>query len=155
MHGYELRKRLGAVLGPFRALSYGTLYPSLRRLSDRGWITERPDDSARPASRRARIVYELTPAGTERFEHLVRDAGPASWEDDSFDVRLAFFSRTAAEVRLRVLEGRRSRLEERLAHVSGPPPPSPARAPPHTPALPRPGLGAGQGGGPGAGAGGS
>ena len=25
MHGYELRKRLTAVLGPFRALSYGTL----------------------------------------------------------------------------------------------------------------------------------
>src|SRR4051794_7366512 len=118
MHGYELRKRLGAVLGPFRALSYGTLYPSLRRLSDRGWITERPDDSARPASRRARIVYELTPAGQQRFELLVRDAGPASWEDDSFDVRLAFFSRTAAEVRIRILEGRRSRLEERLEQVS-------------------------------------
>ena len=120
MHGYELRKRLGAVLGPFRALSYGTLYPSLRRLSELGWITEsdRLDDAARPASRRARIVYELTAAGTERFEHLVRDAGPASWEDDSFDVRLAFFSRTAAEVRIRVLEGWRSRLEERLEQVS-------------------------------------
>jgi DNA-binding PadR family transcriptional regulator len=120
MHGYELRKRLGAVLGPFRALSYGTLYPSLRRLSERGWITEsaEPDDLARPASRRARIVYELTAAGTERFEHLVRDAGPGSWEDDSFDVRLAFFSRTAAEVRIRILEGRRTRLEERLQQVS-------------------------------------
>jgi len=120
MHGYELRKRLGAVLGPFRALSYGTLYPSLRRLSELGWITEsdRLDDATRPASRRARIVYELTAAGTERFEHLVHDAGPASWEDDSFDVRLAFFSRTAAEVRIRVLEGRRSRLEERLEQVS-------------------------------------
>ena len=120
MHGYELRKRLGAVLGPFRALSYGTLYPSLRRLSERGWIAEsdRPDDTARPASRRARIVYELTAAGTERFEHLVRDAGPASWDDDSFDVRLAFFSRTAVEVRIGILEGRRSRLEERLEQVS-------------------------------------
>ena len=28
MHGYELRKRLNALLGPFRALSYGTLYPA-------------------------------------------------------------------------------------------------------------------------------
>ena len=120
MHGYELRKRLGAALGPFRALSYGTLYPSLRRLSERGWITEseQSDDAARAASRRARIVYELTPAGQERFELLVRDAGPASWEDDSFDVRLAFFSRTAAEVRIRILEGRRARLEERLEQVS-------------------------------------
>jgi DNA-binding PadR family transcriptional regulator len=120
MHGYELRKRLTTVLGPFRALSYGTLYPSLRRLADRGWIvaSDEPDDAARAASRRARVVYRLTPAGGERFAALVREAGPASWEDDTFDVRLAFFSRTAAEVRIRILEGRRSRLEERLEQVS-------------------------------------
>ena len=35
MHGYELRKRLNAALGVFRALSYGTLYPCLRELLDR------------------------------------------------------------------------------------------------------------------------
>jgi DNA-binding PadR family transcriptional regulator len=122
MHGYELRKRLSTVLGPFRALSYGTLYPSLRRLAERGWVSASAEDAstaAGAAGRRARVVYELTPAGRERFAALVQDAGPASWEDESFDVRLAFFSRTAAEVRLRVLEGRRSRLEERLAQVSG------------------------------------
>ena len=27
MHGYELRKRLNGVLGTFRAISYGSLYP--------------------------------------------------------------------------------------------------------------------------------
>ena len=40
--------------------------------------------------------------------------GPDTWEDDRFGVRLAFFGRTEASVRLRILEGRRSRLEERL-----------------------------------------
>jgi DNA-binding PadR family transcriptional regulator len=143
MHGYELRKRLTAVLGPFRALSYGTLYPSLRRLAERGWITGSGSDEqdvARPASRRARVVYRLTPAGEERFAALVRDAGPASWEDDSFDVRLAFFSRTAAEVRIRILEGRRSRLEERLEQVSGALARSRERADQYTLALQRHGL---------------
>ena len=38
MHGYELRKRLNLVLGSFRALSYGSLYPCLKSLVDRGWI---------------------------------------------------------------------------------------------------------------------
>jgi DNA-binding PadR family transcriptional regulator len=33
MHGYELRKRLSTLLGAFRAFSYGSLYPTLRRLS--------------------------------------------------------------------------------------------------------------------------
>ena len=142
MHGYELRKRLTTVLGPFRALSYGTLYPSLRRLADSGWIvaSDEPDDAARAASRRARVVYRLTPAGEERFAALVREAGPASWEDDTFDVRLAFFSRTAAEVRIRILEGRRSRLEERLVQVSSALARSRERADRYTLALQRHGL---------------
>jgi DNA-binding PadR family transcriptional regulator len=118
MHGYELRKRLNAALGAFRALSYGTLYPCLRGLLDHGWISEAPSTDGRPAatsgSRRARIVYELTADGKEHFQELVRQSGPASWEDDTFDVHFAFFARTEAEVRLRILEGRRSRLEERL-----------------------------------------
>jgi DNA-binding PadR family transcriptional regulator len=34
MHGYELRKRVLALLGGFRALSYGSLYPALRRMRE-------------------------------------------------------------------------------------------------------------------------
>lgn len=120
MHGYELRKRLNAALGAFRALSYGTLYPCLRSLLERGWIAESPPDSP-PATigtgRRGRIAYELTSEGKEQFQSLLRQSGPAAWEDDSFDVRFAFFARTEADVRLRILEGRRSRLEERLANI--------------------------------------
>ncbi|MEO7069039.1 MAG: PadR family transcriptional regulator, partial [Nostocoides sp.] len=38
MHGYELRKRLNAALGAFRALSYGTLYPCLKSLTQQRLI---------------------------------------------------------------------------------------------------------------------
>jgi DNA-binding PadR family transcriptional regulator len=117
MHGYELRKRLNSALGAFRALSYGSLYPALRELLGRDWITEVPRVSGGSGSKRARIVYQLTPAGKERFQDLVAEAGPSAWEDDEFDVHLAFFARTTHEVRLRILEGRRSRLEQRLASV--------------------------------------
>ena len=120
-HGYELRKRLNAALGPFRALSYGTLYPCLRALLDKGWITEavtgRSVTAGTTGSKRARIVYELTADGKERFQDLLHEAGPTAWEDDTFDVHFAFFARTEAEVRLRILEGRRSRLEERLENI--------------------------------------
>ena len=120
MHGYELRKQLAGVLGPFRALSYGTLYPALKKLVDAGWISEaHPDgDAGARTSRRGRIVYQLTAAGKEHFETLVRDAGPATWEDESFGVRFAFFARTSGDVRLRILEGRKSRLEVRLDGAS-------------------------------------
>ena len=39
MHGYELRKELATKLGTIRAaISYGTLYPTLKRLQTAGWI---------------------------------------------------------------------------------------------------------------------
>jgi DNA-binding PadR family transcriptional regulator len=116
MHGYELRKRVNAVLGWSRLLSYGSLYPALKKMLRAGWITEHVGP-APGVGRRQRIVYELTDAGNRRFESMMSEAGPASWEDDNFDVRFAFFSRTDIEIRLRILEGRRSRLEERLARV--------------------------------------
>lgn len=118
LHGYELRKRLSSVLGPFRVLSYGTLYPRLRLLSERKWIAESTAADPSGAGRRAKIVYELTPQGEERFQSLVGDCGPRSWDDDTFGVRFAFFGRTQSDVRLRILEGRRGRLEERLEAIS-------------------------------------
>jgi DNA-binding PadR family transcriptional regulator len=48
-HGYDLRRRLNTALGPFRALSYGTLYPALRDLLDHGLIAETTDPPARAA----------------------------------------------------------------------------------------------------------
>ena len=116
MHGYELRKRLNALLGAFRAFSYGSLYPCLKELLRSGLIAEDSGpDAARPlAGRRSKIVYRLTAEGKERLQDLLAQSGPASWEDDGFGVHFAFFGLTKADIRMRILEGRRSRLEERL-----------------------------------------
>ena len=111
MHGYELRKRIGSALGTFRAYSYGSLYPALKTMTSEGLIAA---DDASGAGRRSKIVYRLTADGKERFQELVSESGPASWEDEAFGVHLAFFARTNKDVLLRILEGRRSRLEERL-----------------------------------------
>jgi DNA-binding PadR family transcriptional regulator len=120
MHGYELRKRLTGPLGAFRACSFGSLYPTLRRLQRSGFLVEegeRGEDLH--ASRgsgwacRSRRVYRLTADGKQRLATLLADAGPHTWEDHGFGVHLAFFSRTPAEVRMRILEGRRRRVEER------------------------------------------
>jgi DNA-binding PadR family transcriptional regulator len=113
LHGYELRKRLNLLLGWGRLLSYGSLYPALKRLLRAGLIHEVTATSP-GVSRRQRIVYQITAAGRQFFGEQMTDAGPAAWEDDTFTMRFAFFSRTDADVRLRVLEGRLSRLQERL-----------------------------------------
>src|ERR1700737_5522335 len=54
-----------------------------------------------------------TPAGRQRFGELVADTGPHNYTDDGFGVHLAFFNRTPAEARMRILEGRRRQGEER------------------------------------------
>ena len=115
MHGYELRKRLTGLLGAFRAFSYGSLYPTLRRMQRAGLIAEEDGDPGRTAAwgRRARRVYKITADGKERFAEMIADAGPQTFDDDGFGVHLAFFSRTPAEIRMRILEGRRRRVEER------------------------------------------
>ena len=111
MHGYELRKRLTGLLGAFRAFSYGSLYPSLRRMQADGLIAEDWCTGDTEATRSPRLP--LTPKGRERFAELLADTGPQNYTDDGFGVHLAFFSRTPAEARMRILEGRRRQVEER------------------------------------------
>ncbi|GEL19383.1 PadR family transcriptional regulator [Pseudonocardia asaccharolytica] len=118
MHGYELRKQLGVRLGGFRVFSYGSLYPALRRLTRAGLIAEDtdqpvPETTSGAWSRRSRRVYRITAEGKERFADLLSDGSRQTWDDESFGVHLAFFSRTPAETRMRILEGRRRAVEER------------------------------------------
>ncbi|MFH5821417.1 PadR family transcriptional regulator [Georgenia sp. AZ-5] len=120
MHGYELRKHLNAALGAFRTLSYGSLYPALRSLTERGLIATATSDAAAPplAGRRARIVYRITDAGVAHLEGSLATAGPAAWDDDAaFDVRFTLFGSTDATTRLRILEGRRARMVERMENL--------------------------------------
>src|SRR5919112_11902 len=93
MHGYELRKQLAQLLGGLRSISYGSLYPALRRMQAAGLVTT---------------------DGKERFHELVSTTGPEAYDDEGlFGVRMAFFRHTAADVRLRILEGRRRMVEQR------------------------------------------
>lgn len=76
LHGYELRKRVNLLFGWSRLLSYGSLYPALKRMLRNNWIDEVTNTSI---SRRQRIVYQITPAGIEHFTQEIGDSGPASW----------------------------------------------------------------------------
>ena len=115
MHGYELRKELATKLGAIRAaISYGSLYPTLRRLQSGGLDHRscRAPGHRRArfpplTSRRGRVVYKITAEGKERFAELLAQAGPETYDDTGFGVHFAFFARTDQATRLRILEGRR------------------------------------------------
>ena len=116
LHGYELRKRMGTIFGPFRALSFSVLYPQLRRMLEAGLIEESVVNSP---SRRSRIVYDITDKGQARFESLTETVSPDTWEDEGFEIRFAFFSPTSSKNRLRILEGRHRRLKEKAEILRG------------------------------------
>jgi len=115
MHGYQLSKRLTDALGGFWRVSYGSLYPTLRRLEQQGAV-ERV--FAEEEVGRRRNVYRITDDGERLFLSLLEEAGGESAsEENPFRVRLAFFKYLAPDTRIRVLERRRAFLEDRLSQV--------------------------------------
>src|SRR5688572_29591561 len=60
MHGYELRKRLNLMLGWGRVLSYGSLYPALKKMLRAGLLEV---SGGAATSRRPKIAYQSTDAG--------------------------------------------------------------------------------------------
>ncbi len=116
LHGYELRKRMGSIFGPFRVLSFSVLYPQLRRMVEAGIIAQSLVDTS---SRRSRIVYAITDKGQLRFQHLTETVSPETWDDEGFEIRFAFFSPTSSRNRVRILEGRHRRLKEKAEILRG------------------------------------
>jgi DNA-binding PadR family transcriptional regulator len=113
MHGYELRKQLAQKLGLFWTVSFGSLYPTLKKLERRGVVEKVPGDAADERPRRKQ-EYRITAAGEADFLQLLGELDAQELEEEKFSLRLAFFSYLRPEIRLRLLERRRSYLHERL-----------------------------------------
>jgi DNA-binding PadR family transcriptional regulator len=136
MHGYELRKQLGAMLGPFWQVSWGSLYPTLRRLAKMGAVEKvetvppkprrtkaktlttktrkRTEVSTTLATGRRKTVYRITPSGDEMFNEMLEETA-AAVDAEHFTLKLAFFRYLRPEIRLMLLERRRAYLQEKLA----------------------------------------
>ncbi len=102
-HGYELKSRL-LELG-FARVSFGSLYPALRRLEKQGFI-----EALRQSGRRK--AYRLTPAGEGELTRILDSSDDD--EDRLFNMRLAFFQYLEPAARLRTLKRRRNHLVTRL-----------------------------------------
>jgi DNA-binding PadR family transcriptional regulator len=114
MHGYQLKKRLSDTLGGFWRVSYGSLYPALKRLLKEGaveMVFPKEDVGRR------KNVYRITQKGEALFADLLGTTGHQASEDMGFPVRLAFFQYLKPETRIHLLERRRAFLEERFTEL--------------------------------------
>ncbi|MGZ4712541.1 MAG: PadR family transcriptional regulator [Acidimicrobiia bacterium] len=147
LHGYELKKRLSDTLGAFWGVSFGSLYPALRRLERAGAITVdqpglRPVAAvpatgslageaaaarlravATTASRRTRKAYRITEVGEAQFRALL-EAEDTGDDERGFAVKLTFCRHLDPAARIRLLERRRAEVADRLSrarrsHASG------------------------------------
>src|SRR5438876_9676894 len=117
MHGYQLSRELGDSLGGFWRVSYGSLYPTLRRLEKEGAVVAEIDPAGRG---RRKTTYRITEEGERLFLELLQETPhDNTTEDTRFRVRLAFFRYLPPETRIRLLERRRAALEDRLSTIKG------------------------------------
>ncbi len=142
LHGYELKKRLTEMLGPFSGASFGSLYPALRRLEAAGAVEAvASDPAARPipmtgslggelaafAARRrsaagakggrTRRVYAITSSGQQLFEELLAADSGSTDDDRTFNLKLAFARHLPPAGRVNLLERRRAQLVQRLSQA--------------------------------------
>ena len=134
MHGYELRKQLGTMLGPFWQVSWGSLYPALRRLAKTGAVEKEDQPVSKRTPKRSlakttktraatstslsggrrKTVYKITPDGEHRFTEMLQETA-AAVDAEHFTLKLAFFRYLPPETRLTLLERRRAYLQDKLA----------------------------------------
>jgi DNA-binding PadR family transcriptional regulator len=144
LHGYELKKRLGETLGSLWGVSYGSLYPALRRLERSGAIeivepTAGPVVASVPtgsvkgdlaaarlravadrlssSGRRTRKAYRLTERGEALFSELMLGDDDRGDDEREFALKLAFCGHLPPPARLQLLERRRDALRAGLAPV--------------------------------------
>ena len=139
LHGYELKKRLGDTLGFLWGVSYGSLYPALRRLELSGAIQSVVPEGPRAvpmatgsitgdlaaarlravadrvtAGRRTRKSYRITTKGETLLIELLLASEDRGDDEKSFALKLAFCRHLPDGPRLALLERRREVLRVRL-----------------------------------------
>jgi len=93
--GYDLRQRIEAGIGVFYKASYGSLYPTLARLTDKGLLSMREE----PRGSRPRKLYRATTTGGTAFlEWLVLPMAVLEGATPHL-AKVFFFDRLPADVR--------------------------------------------------------
>jgi DNA-binding PadR family transcriptional regulator len=97
-YGYEIKRRFEGALGNAWSVSYGQLYPTLRRLAELGLVTRRTEPGKKAADKN---IYSITEKGRRKVdEWLLKPPGSAYRVKDEFTLRFLFFSKLSpAQVR--------------------------------------------------------
>ena len=111
--GYDIKTFVDQTTRHFWAASYGQIYPELKRLEEQGLVRGQPE----PSGGRARTVYELTGAGEGALREWLASGAEPLYELRDEGMLKLFFSDSAPEERIAIVQAIRAREERALAHL--------------------------------------
>ncbi len=90
-YGYEIKQNFEGIIGNVWSVSYGQLYPTLRKLSELGWVTK----STAPGKKAAeKNIYSITDKGREvLYEWLLKPLRTSYKVKDEFTLKFLFFNK--------------------------------------------------------------
>lgn len=97
MTGYELKKIFSLSFAYFSGLSYGSIYPALKKMEEEKLITMRLEIQESAPNRK---VYTITKKGKQAFLEALRLPFGIERHKNSFLLRLFFFSHLSQQERL-------------------------------------------------------
>jgi DNA-binding PadR family transcriptional regulator len=111
MHGYLLPQILSTIIGPYRKMSWGALYPLIHRLEEDGLIE--PCEREDKLGTRQRKAYAITEAGRARFHELMAERGEYDADyRDLFTIKLSKFTHVDRLTQLDILRHYRGYVED-------------------------------------------
>jgi DNA-binding PadR family transcriptional regulator len=119
MHGYQLAEFIDHNLATCTDLKKATAYFLLDKMFAAGWVAFEEDQEGKRPPRR---VYQITPAGEEVFQRLLRE-NLAAYVQAYFtsDIGLGFLDALQPEEALALLKQRRAILAEQSAALDAAP----------------------------------
>lgn len=96
MTGYDLRKAFSISFSFFSGLSYGSIYPALKKMERQGLISMRLEIQEGTPNRK---VYTITDEGRKFFLESLRAPFTSEQPKNSFLMRLFFFAHLSAQER--------------------------------------------------------
>lgn len=99
--GYELKQAFTISFSFFSGLSYGSIYPALRRMAEQGLVTMVSERQTHAPDRK---VYTITDKGREAFIDALRAPLAPNTAKSPFLMRLFFFEDLSPEDRLAIVQ---------------------------------------------------
>jgi len=106
LHGYRLKQQLELFMSSCISVNYGAIYPLLKRLEERGYISviaEEAGDAGCP-----RKIYGITAQGRELWRQKMLEHPQESWVNSGsrFQIKFFFFGALEPAERMKLLEHR-------------------------------------------------